>query len=134
MGNFIVRNKKHNVKDYLLTLIVDDMRLFLAVEQGSGKTSDSLLVIVAPKAKGEAKKWMSIACGKEVKVKYKVEYLTTFLPFDLPVKTECTEDLENFLAQEMQEIGVMKMNNLKKRHNYIKNRVETSKQEETREN
>ena len=37
MENFTVGDKTHNVKDYLLNLIADDMRLFVAVEKGSGK-------------------------------------------------------------------------------------------------
>ena len=32
MENFILGDEKHKVKYYLLTLIVDDMRLFVAVE------------------------------------------------------------------------------------------------------
>ena len=37
MENFIVGDETHDVKDCLLTLAVDDMRLFVAVDQGSGK-------------------------------------------------------------------------------------------------
>ena len=87
MENFIVGDETHDVKDFLLTLIVDGMRLFVAVEQGRGKMIDSLLVIVAPKAKVVVKKWISTVCGKEVIAKDKLERLTTFAPHDLPTRT-----------------------------------------------
>ena len=60
--------------------------------------SNSALVIVKSKAKEAAMKWMSTSCGKEVRVKDKVECLTTSVPYDLTAKTECTEDLESVLA------------------------------------
>ena len=37
MENFIVGDEKHNVKYFLLTLIVDDKRLFVLVKQCSRK-------------------------------------------------------------------------------------------------
>ena len=49
--NFIVGEELHNVKDFLLTLIVDEMRLFVTLEEGSGKMRDSLLVMVLLKEK-----------------------------------------------------------------------------------
>ena len=58
--------------------------------------SDRLLVMVAPKAKAAARKWTSTVCGKEVIVNDKLECLTTFVPHDLPAKTEHAEDLEFF--------------------------------------
>ena len=64
MENFIVDEELHNVKDYVLALIIDEMGLFVVLEQGSGKMRDSLLVIVLPKAKGLAKKWMFIVYRK----------------------------------------------------------------------
>ena len=84
--NFIVGEETYKVKDYILTLIVDEMILFLAVGQVSRKMSDSLLVIVSPKAKGVTRKWISTICGKEVIVKDKLECLTTFAPCSLPAK------------------------------------------------
>ena len=48
-------------------------------------------------------------------MKDKVECLATFEPHDPTAKTEHTEDLEIFLAQALQELGAMKMRNLKKR-------------------
>ena len=52
--------------------------------------------MVAPKEKITARKWMSTFCGKDVIEKEKFECLTTFAPHNLPVKTECAEDLEFF--------------------------------------
>ena len=71
MDNFALVNETKNVKDYLLALIVEDMKLFSAFEQGSGEMSDSLIVIVVPKDKVAASNWMSALCRKEVKVKDK---------------------------------------------------------------
>ena len=88
-------------------------KIFAEVEQGSEKTSNSVLVIVKSKAKEDATKWMSTSYGKEVVIIAKVEFLTTFVPHDLISKTECTEVLESFLTRELQEQGAMTMNNLK---------------------
>ena len=52
---------------------------------------DIFLVIVSPKEKGAAKKWMPTVCGKDVTVKDKVEFL---IIYNLPVKIELTEYLE----------------------------------------
>ena len=60
------------MNDYLSTLIVDDMRLVVAVKQGTRKIRDELLLIVVPKAKVSASKLMSTVCGKEVIVKDKL--------------------------------------------------------------
>ena len=76
--------------------MVDDMRLFVAVKQGSRKMRDSMLVIVAPKAKVTARNLMSTAHRKEEISKYKVDYAATLAPHDLPTNTEYIEDLENF--------------------------------------
>ena len=76
MENFIVGGENHNVIDHLLNLIVDDKRLFVAVDQGSSKMRDRLLVIVAPKSKVMARKWMSPVCGREAIEKEKLDYLT----------------------------------------------------------
>ena len=113
MENFIAGDKMHKVKDYLLTLIVDDVRLFVAVEKGSEKMSDILLMMLAPKQKLVIRKWTSTVCGKEVIVKDKLDCLITFAPHDLTTKIEHTEYLENFLAQEIQDLGAMKLKILK---------------------
>ena len=55
LDNVMVGCETHNVKDYLLGLEVEDTRLFTAVEQGSGKMRDSMLVMVVPKAKVAAR-------------------------------------------------------------------------------
>ena len=55
---------------------------------------DSSLVALAPKSKVTARKWMSTVCGKDAIAKEKLDYLTTFVPHDLPAKIECIEDLE----------------------------------------
>ena len=47
---------------------------------------DRLLVIVAPKEKVMVRKWMYTTFRKEVIEKYKLDYLTTFGPHDLPAK------------------------------------------------
>ena len=71
MDKFIVRNETHNEKDYLLDLKLDNMRLFIATEQGGGKMSENVMVIVFPKAKVAAMKWISTMCGREIQVKDK---------------------------------------------------------------
>ena len=75
-----------NVEDYLLGLAVNYRKLFTAVEKGSRKTSDSLLVMVVPKEKLAGRKWMSAVCGKEVTAQEKIECLTTFVPHDFHEK------------------------------------------------
>ena len=37
MDNFMVRDEKQNLKDYLLALTAEDVIFFVAVEQGSRK-------------------------------------------------------------------------------------------------
>ena len=56
MENFTVGNETQNVKDYLLDLKVDDMTLFIAIEQGGWKMSESMLVMVLSKAKVATRK------------------------------------------------------------------------------
>ena len=56
MDNFIVGNETHRIKDYLLYLKVDNMRIFIAVQQGGGKIIKSVMVMVLPKAKVAARK------------------------------------------------------------------------------
>ena len=56
MENFTVGNETQNVKDYLLDLKVDEMTLFIAIEQGGWKMSESMLVMVLSKAKVAARK------------------------------------------------------------------------------
>ena len=96
MDNFTVGNVTQNVKEYLLGLKVDDMTLFIAAEQGGGKTIESVLVIVLPKAKVASRKWMHTEQGREVKVKDKIEYMTTFAPHESPAKKNAQKILKNF--------------------------------------
>ena len=72
MDSFIVGNEIQNVKDHLLALRVEYMKLHVAIEKGSRKISDSLLVTVLPKEKLVARKWMSKMSRKEVTVKDKI--------------------------------------------------------------
>ena len=73
MDDFAVGNEIQKVKDYLLSLTVEDMRLFVAVEQGSRKMSESVLVSVGPKAKAVARSWTSILHRKEATIKDKIK-------------------------------------------------------------
>ena len=41
---------------YLLGLKIDNVRLFIAMEQGGGKHSKNVIVIVSPKAKMSVRK------------------------------------------------------------------------------
>ena len=96
MDNFMVGNETQNVNDYLLALVAEDMTLFAAVEQGSRKMSTSLIVIVVPKAKLAARKWMFTICGKEVTATDKIERFTTFSPHDYPAKQNAQKILKYF--------------------------------------
>ena len=49
MDDFALGNEKQHVKNYLLSLIVEDMILCVGIEQGSRKISESLIAIVVPK-------------------------------------------------------------------------------------
>ena len=40
------------------------------------------------------------------------------MPYETPERTECANDLEEFLDKAMEELGAMKMSDFKKRHNY----------------
>ena len=71
MNDFREGEETQNLKDYLLALKACNGKLFIAIEKGSGKMSDSLLVIVAPKEKLAARKWIHAVCGKEATVKDK---------------------------------------------------------------
>ena len=64
------------------------MRLLIAVAQGGSKICENMLVMVLPKDKVASRKWTSTVCGREVKVKDKIEYTTTFVPHEPPAKTE----------------------------------------------
>ena len=44
------------MRDYLLEVKVDNVHLFAAVEQGGGKHSKDIIVIVVPRAKMLARK------------------------------------------------------------------------------
>ena len=56
IDNFMVGYGTQNVKENFIALTVEDMRLFVAVEQGSEEINKSLLVTVLPKAKLVARK------------------------------------------------------------------------------
>ena len=56
------------------------MILSVAIEQGSKKMSDSVLVIVVPKANTVDRRWTSTLRRKEATVKDNIEHLTTFAP------------------------------------------------------
>ena len=72
MDNFTVGNVTQNLNEYLLDLKVDYMTLSIAAEQGGGKTSESVLVMVFPKAKVASRKWIHAEHGREVIVKDKI--------------------------------------------------------------
>ena len=108
LGNFSVGHATQNVKYYLINLKVDGMRLFIAVEKGGGKMSESVIAMVFTKAKVASRKCMSIVRGREVKSKDKIEGIANFAPYESPTKKECAEDLEKFLTKENEELGAMK--------------------------
>ena len=83
------------MKEYLLALTVDE-KIICNSRTRKWEISNSVMVTVKSKAKEEVMKWTSTAHGKEVIVKDKVENLTTFSPYDLATKIECTEYLESF--------------------------------------
>ena len=49
-------DKDYWLRDYLLEVKVDNVHLFIAVEQGGGKHSKDAIIIVAPHAKMLARK------------------------------------------------------------------------------
>jgi len=52
----LIKIEKHWVCKYLLGLKIDNVRLFIAMEQGGGKHSKNVIVIVSPKAKMSVRK------------------------------------------------------------------------------
>ena len=96
MDNLTVENLTQNVKCYLQDLKVDDMTLFIAVEQGGWKMSESVQVIVLKKAKVAARKWMHSEHGRDVKVKDKIECINTFAPYESPAKKNVQKILKVF--------------------------------------
>ena len=79
---------------------------------------DSLLVMVIPKAKLVARKWMSAVHGKKTDSKRQNLKLNKLFTVRFSCKNSLHGRSRNFLAQAMKEPGVMKMKNFKKRCNY----------------
>ena len=69
------------VRDYLLDVKVNGKPLFIAIEQGVGKHSKNVIVILNPIYKIEVRKWIIKEYGITVKVEGKEIYLTIFLPY-----------------------------------------------------
>ena len=82
MDRVQVGNKTCTVKDYLMELKSVDSKLFAAAEQGSGNMENNMLVIITPKLKVVARKWISTKHGIELKVEGKENYATTFMPYE----------------------------------------------------
>ena len=89
-----VRGKEYNIKDYLLELEVDKVKLFIVVEQGGGKMSKYIMVVVSLKAKIIVRKWVSEIYRTVVKIKNRNFYKTLFLLCQALEKSEYEEKLK----------------------------------------
>ena len=56
LDNLTLGNVTQNMKEYLLDLKVDGVTLFIAIEQGGEKMSESVLVIMLPEDKVASRK------------------------------------------------------------------------------
>ena len=72
------------------------------------------MVIVFPKAKVAARKWIYAVRRREVKVKEKIKYDKSFVPCESLKKAEWAEDLEIILGKAMEDPGAIKMSNFNK--------------------
>ena len=52
----IINKEQAELQDILLQIKVNDMPLFIGVEQGSGKNQENVLLIITPKMKQDTRK------------------------------------------------------------------------------
>ena len=78
---------------------------------------NNVLVIETTKLNVVARTWITTKYGKELKVKEKEDCATTFMPCKTPDEKEHANELEELAENAMEEPGVIKMNDFKKRCN-----------------
>ena len=69
------------MRDFLLKVKVNDIKLFVAVEQGGEKHKNNIIVIVNYRAKILVRKWIIEEYRKSLRVQWESNYNITILPY-----------------------------------------------------
>ena len=94
----IIDKKRVYVKDYLLILKEGSNRLFLGIEQGSGKYSNDIFVLIALKQKLNIMKWATKVYGCEILAEGKDSpYTISILLYMDKEPIEYQEELQEFI-------------------------------------
>ena len=112
----IEQGKNRWLQEYLLNIKFKGNRLFATVEKGRGKYSNNVIVIVSPKAKLLACKWIAQYYGKSIKIERKVNYKISFLLYQEKEETQNYVDLKKFTKQTVEMPGALKKNNFEKKY------------------
>ena len=94
-------NKPWKLKDLLLNQKVNDSKLFTAVEQGAGKAFQNVHIMLNPKVKNIAIKWIVNNYNK-IEFKFESEHKTSIDVTKHQKDVEHNEDLREFLAPVLQ--------------------------------
>ena len=97
-----------DVKRFLLEQKVNNSKLFIAVEQGAGKSSNNVQIMLNPKVKNIARKWI-FDDHQKIEFNYESEFKTSIDTNECQQKEEHNEDLRKFLAPVLQSKEAMKM-------------------------
>ena len=101
-------NKPWKLKDLLLNQKVNDRKLFNAVEQGAGKVLQNVHIMLNPKVKNIAIKWIVNNYNK-IEFKFESEHKTSIDVTKHQKDAEYNEDLREFLAPVLQSKEAIQM-------------------------
>ena len=96
------------LKDLLLTVEDQGMKLFLAAEQGSGKHDGDVNVILNPKVKGSSRKWL-IETYPIISFDYQCSKCTSVNVEKYVAKEKYDNDLKEFLKPILQQKDALKV-------------------------
>ena len=94
-----IGKQKFWLRVFLLDVKVKGTRLFAAVEQGGGKYSDDIMIIVSSRAKIQARKWIAEQYSKIIEIYRNCEYKTSFSPFIEETNDEYNTGLKQFVQR-----------------------------------
>ena len=108
------------MKDYLLNLKEGQNRLLLGAEQGTGKHSNDIFIIIAPNQKLNVMKWAIKEYDKIIKVEEKQTPYTTTIPLYIKKEKSLYQtELKTFVTKSMNQPGALKINNFGKNTSYM---------------
>lgn len=117
MYDIIVKEKKElQIRDFLLGVKHEGVKLLTATESGGSKHSKDVIVIVNPHAKLIACKQIIQECRKKVTIKRETEYKTLFSLHKEIIETKYSIELKQFMKNTMAEPGAFKKNNFRKKY------------------